>query len=95
VRRLAAKSVLPWLRKQVAGQDLPGTWWPPSCAIPRLADRPDRHTLGLGLLGTRGKVARVLNDCETYVQTLNQRFTGPLCHQRRARAPGGLRPGSA
>jgi len=77
IRRLAAKSVLPWLRKQVEGQDLPGD-------VPAAFLRNTRAWRTV-LTGTpsgwnswaRGKVARVLNDCETYVQTLNQRFTSP------------------
>jgi hypothetical protein len=77
VRRLAAKSVMPWLRKQVAEQDLPG-----DVEAAFLRNTRAWRTV---LTGTpsgwnswaRGKVDRVLNDCETYVQTLNQRFTSP------------------
>lgn len=90
VRRLAAKSVRPWLRKQVAGQDLPGD----------LVAAFDRNTRAWRTILTgapagwnswaRGKVAKVLDDCETYVQTLNQRFTNP----RDIREPDAPGPGS-
>jgi len=77
VRRLAAKSVLPWLRKRVAGQDLAG-----NVEAAFLRNTRAWRTV---LTGTpagwsswaRGKVARVLSACENYVQTLNQRFTSP------------------
>ena len=90
VRRLAAKSLRPWLRKQVAGQDLPGD----------LLSAFDRNTRAWRTIVTgapagwcswaRSKVAKVLDDCETYVQTLNQRFTNP----REIREPDAPGPGS-
>ena len=77
VRRLAANSVLPWLRRQVAGQDLPGN-------VIAAFERNTRawRTVFTGSPAgwnswARGKVAKVLDACETYVQTLNQRFTNP------------------
>jgi hypothetical protein len=95
VRRLAAKSVLPWLRKQVAGQDLPG-----DVVAAFLRNTRAWRTV---LTGTpagwgswaRGKVARVLNDCETYVQTLNQRYTGAHAINGEPAPPAGSEPGSA
>jgi GTPase SAR1 family protein len=77
IRRLAALSVLPWLRRQVAGQRLPGD---PVAAFLRNT-RGWRSviagtTAGWGT-GGRNRVAKVLRDCETYVQTLNERFTNP------------------
>jgi hypothetical protein len=78
VRRLAALSVLPGLRKQVAGKYLPGDV---EAAFLRNT-RAWRTVLAGTPTGwgswARGKVARVLNSCEEYVQTLNQRFTSPF-----------------
>lgn len=77
VRRLAAKTVLPWLRKKVAGQDLPGDVLGAFLNNTRawrtvLAGTPVGWNAS-----ARAKVARVLSSCENYVQTLNERFTSP------------------
>ena len=77
VRRLAAKSLLPWLRKQVEGQFLPGD----VVAAFERNTRAWRTVFGRSPVGWNGwartKVNKVLNDCEAYVQTLNQTFTNP------------------
>lgn len=78
VRRLAAKSVLPWLRRQVAGQDLPGDVEAAFLRNTRAWRTVLTGTPSGWTSWARGKVDRVLNDCETYVQTLNQRFTSPF-----------------
>lgn len=78
VRRLAALSLLPWLRKQLKGKYLPGDV--------ETAFLRNTRTWRAILVGTppgwsstaRAKVAQVLNDCEDYVQSLNQRFTSPF-----------------
>jgi len=77
VRRLAAKTVLPWLRKQVAGQDLPGDVLGAFLNNTRawrtvFAGSPVGWTSS-----ARVRVAQVLSSCENYVQTLNERFTSP------------------
>lgn len=77
VRRLAALSVLPWLRKEVARRRL-------SAGI---IDAFLRNTRSWRAVFT-GKpigwgreaddsIGRVLHDCERYVQSLNERFTNP------------------
>jgi hypothetical protein len=87
VRRLAALSVLPWLRKQVAGKDLPGD----VIAAFMRNTRAWRTVLAGAPKGwgswARSKVARVLNNCEEYVQTLNQRFTSPFAVNGEPKAP--------
>ena len=77
VRQLAAKSVLPWLRKQVEGQFLPGD----IIAAFERNTRAWRTVFSGKPVGwnsrARAKVQRVINDCESYIQTLNQRYTNP------------------
>jgi len=77
VRKLAELSVLPWLRKQVAAERVPGNVldaFVHNCRSWRavLTGRP----LGWNDWA-QGRVAKVLHDCEAYVQTLNERFTNP------------------
>ncbi|MGA7982277.1 MAG: dynamin family protein [Chromatiaceae bacterium] len=77
IRRLAAMSVLPWLRKQAAGEKLPGDVVAAFLRNTRrwrtvIAGRP----AGWGSWA-RSRVSKVLHDCETYVQTLNERVTNP------------------
>ena len=77
VRRLAALSVLPWLRKQVASKKLPVS----------IIDAFTRNTRSWRSVfsgkprgwsnAAEGAVGKVLHDCELYVQTLNERFTNP------------------
>jgi hypothetical protein len=77
VRKLAALSVMPWLRKQVARSQ------PPGHLIS--AFRANTRFLRPVILGapagwgafSQGRLEEVLHDCETYVQTLNERFTNP------------------
>jgi GTPase SAR1 family protein len=77
VRRLAAMSVLPWLRKQIASKDLPGDVEAAFLRNTRAWRTVLAGTPAGWSSSARAKVARVLNDCENYVQTLNQRFTSP------------------
>lgn len=95
VRRLAALSVLPWLRKQVAGKDLPGD----VVAAFLRNTRAWRTVLAGTPVGwtswARSKVARVLNQCEEYVQTLNQRFTSPFAVNGEPKAPADAGPSEA
>ncbi len=78
VRKLAALSVKPWLRKQVREERrLPGL----------VIDAFEANTRSwrVLLLGkplgwndwSEGRIAKVLHDCEAYVQNLNERFTNP------------------
>ncbi len=77
IRKLAALSVLPWLKKQAASEQLPGD--------PVAAFRFNTHKWHTGLSGrpqgwngwAEGRVSKVLHDCEEYVQRLNERFTNP------------------
>jgi hypothetical protein len=95
VRRLAAKSVMPWLRKRLAGQDLSG-----NVEAAFLRNTRAWRTV---LTGTpsgwsswaRSKVARVLSDCENYVQTLNQRFTSPYAVNGKPAATPAKTPGDS
>jgi hypothetical protein len=77
VRKLATLSVLPWLRKQVAAERVPG-----NVVEAFLFNTRSWRTVLTGKpLGwtdwSRGRVAKVLHDCEAYVQSLNERFTNP------------------
>jgi hypothetical protein len=77
VRKLATLSVLPWLRKQVAAERVPG-----NVVEAFLFNTRSWRTVLTGKpLGwtdwARGRVAKVLHDCEAYVQSLNERFTNP------------------
>jgi GTPase Era involved in 16S rRNA processing len=77
VRKLAAATVMPWLRKQVANKAPPGN----------LIDAFRYNTQSWMTVITgapagwstwsNGLIAKVLHDCESYVQSLNERFTNP------------------
>ncbi|EXJ15322.1 dynamin family protein [Imhoffiella purpurea] len=78
VRRLAALSVMPWLRKQAERHDPPGN---PIAAF-ESNTRFWRPTLLLGRAfgwnaTSRSAIDEVFQDCESYIQTLNERFTNP------------------
>jgi GTPase SAR1 family protein len=78
IRRLAAMTVMPWLRKQVAKETyLAGDVL---AAFRRNTQRWRtvfaRYPAGWGPW-SRNRVAKVLGDCEAYVQALNERFTKP------------------
>jgi GTPase SAR1 family protein len=81
IRKLAALSVLPWLRKQASREKLPGD----VVAAFRRSTRSWRTVIAGSPTGwgssARGRVAKVLQDCEKYVQTLNERFTNPAAPQ--------------
>lgn len=77
VRKLAAMSVLRWLRKQVARKNPPGNLVTAFQSNSRFF-RP----VILGRAAGWGKRARqqideVLQNCEIFVQTLNERYTNP------------------
>ena len=78
VRKLAALSVKPWLRKQVREERrLPG----------QVTDAFEANSRSWRVLlfgkplgwndWSEGRIAKVLHDCEAYVQNLNERFTNP------------------
>ncbi|NBC48065.1 MAG: dynamin family protein [Gammaproteobacteria bacterium] len=77
VRKLAALSVLPWLRKQMRDERLPGD----VLNAFQLNTRSWRTVFSGKPLGwndwSEGRVSKVLHDCEAYVQNLNERFTNP------------------
>ncbi|MBN2885319.1 MAG: dynamin family protein, partial [Chromatiaceae bacterium] len=77
IRKLALMSVYPWLRKQVERQQPPGQ----VLEAFRRNTRFWRSVLPGAPFGwnrkTRDSLARVLHDCETYIQSLNERFTNP------------------
>jgi len=77
IRRLAAKSLAPWIRKQQKKEGLRGD----------LVEAFGRNTrlwrtifagspVGWGI-GVKRRLQRVKEDCDSYVQTLNDRFTRP------------------
>ncbi|MBK5940743.1 dynamin family protein [Halochromatium roseum] len=77
LRKLAAFSVRPWLRKQLRDEKLPG-----NVLEAFQINTRSWQTFFLGKpLGwndwSEGRIAKVLHDCETYVQNLNERFTNP------------------
>ncbi|MEA3640988.1 MAG: dynamin family protein [Lamprobacter sp.] len=77
LRKLAVLTVLPWLRKQLRDEPLPG-----NLIDAFLANTRSWATFFGGKpLGwndwSEGRIAKVLHDCETYVQHLNERFTNP------------------
>jgi hypothetical protein len=77
VRKLAAMTVRPWLRKQAAAEKLPGNVLAAFDHNTRrwstvLAGKPSGWNAW-----AEGRVAKVLHDCEAYVQSLNERFTNP------------------
>jgi len=77
VRKVAALSVMPWLRKQVKNVQLPGD----------VLGAFEHNTQRWGTVfsgrpvgwnaWSEGRIAKVLHDCESYVQSLNERFTNP------------------
>jgi hypothetical protein len=77
MRRLAAGGVRKWLRRQLRDKELPGD---PLAAFDantkgfggELSGRP----MGLNQLSEE-RISKVLHECETYVQSLNERFTNP------------------
>jgi hypothetical protein len=77
IRKLAALSVLPWLKKQASSEELPGD------VVAAFRSNTSRWSTGfsgrpLGWNGwSEGRVSKVLHDCEDYVQRLNERFTNP------------------
>jgi hypothetical protein len=77
VRRLAARSLLGWLREQAAGRGFRGDL----IAAFAKSTRPWRSIFcrspaGWGRRSQR-HLARVLEETDNYVQTLNDRFTNP------------------
>ena len=77
VRHLAALSVMPWLRKQLARANAPGN----VLAAFQANTKPWRTVL-LGrpygwTASARSEIDEVFQGCETYIQTLNERFTNP------------------
>ncbi|MCG6896477.1 MAG: dynamin family protein [Thiocapsa sp.] len=77
VRTLAARSVLPWLRKQVALNNPPGNLLSAFQNNTRFY-RPVilGSPVGWGSKA-RAQINEVLQSCENYVQTLNERYTNP------------------
>jgi hypothetical protein len=77
IRKLAAMSVAAWLRKQVSRKNLPGDLM--------TAFRQNTRFYRPVILGTpagwnrktRAEINEVLQSCENYVQTLNERYTNP------------------
>ncbi len=76
-RRTAASMVRSWLRKQLKGKELPGDI---VAAFNRNAKRigPEFTGSARGVgAWSKNQLETVFNDCETYVQRLNERFTNP------------------
>jgi hypothetical protein len=90
-RRMAAWTVLPWVRKRAAAEDLRGDL----AAAFEANTRNLRPVFFGGLLGWGAGARRRLDDvrqaCDLYVQTLNDAFTNPSGRQNR-RAEGDLDP---
>lgn len=77
VRRIAAATVRRWLRRQVKGKNLPGDVLAAFTANTKRWGREfSGRPFGLGSW-SEGRIAKVLHDCESYVQSLNERFTNP------------------
>jgi hypothetical protein len=77
MRNLSAMTVRGWLRRQLKGKDLPGDVL---AAFAANTKRWGRELIGwpVGLSSSSdSRFAQVLHDCETFVQTLNERFTNP------------------
>ena len=77
VRKAAAATVMPWLRKQVAEKQPPGNVIEAFLQNTQrwrtvLTGKPDSWNSW-----SEGRVAKVLHDCESYVRSLNERFTNP------------------
>ncbi|MBK1708541.1 MULTISPECIES: dynamin family protein [Marichromatium] len=77
IRRLAALSVMPWLRKQVEKHNPPGD----VIGAFQRNTRFWRTVLSGSPIGwsrrSRNTIDEVLQNCENYIQTLNERFTNP------------------
>jgi GTPase SAR1 family protein len=77
VRKLSAMTVMPWLRKQLRNQKLPGD------IIGAFKYNTSRwHTIFASKPAgwnnwAEARLIKVLHDCESYVQSLNERFTNP------------------
>jgi hypothetical protein len=82
IRGLAARSLTPWLRGQVAQLKLRGD----VLSAFLKSTRPWRSIWHADPAGwtkrTRRQLARVIEDTDTYVQTLNDRFTNPSGDER-------------
>jgi hypothetical protein len=77
VRKLAAMSVEPWLRKQVARKNPPGNLMSAFRKNTRFY-RPVIIGRPVGWSGkARAQINEVLQNCENFVQTLNERYTNP------------------
>ncbi len=77
VRKLAAMSVEPWLRKQVARKNPPGNLMSAFKKNTRFY-RPVIIGRPIGWSSkTRAQINEVLQNCENFVQTLNERYTNP------------------
>jgi hypothetical protein len=77
VRSVSAASVRGWLRRQLKGKKLPGDLLAAFAANTKrwgreFAGRPFGYSSW-----SEGRIAKVLHDCESYVQSLNERFTNP------------------
>ncbi|MCG6860444.1 MAG: dynamin family protein [Chromatiaceae bacterium] len=77
IRRLAAKSLMPWIRRQQDKKDLRGDLSEAFGRNTRLW-RPifARSPVGWGA-GTKRRLHRVTQDANLFIQTLNDRFTNP------------------
>ncbi len=89
IRRVAALSVMPWLRKQVARSNAPGnviTAFQSNTRFWRtvLLGRP----IGWGSRA-RAELNEVLQSCENYIQALNEQFTNPKGVQDASWNPAG------
>ncbi|MGB5830985.1 MAG: dynamin family protein [Thiohalocapsa sp.] len=77
VRKLAAATVLPWLRSQLATKE------PPGDVIEAFLQNTRRWSTVLTgkpmgwSAWADSQIGKVLRDCESYVQSLNERFTNP------------------
>jgi hypothetical protein len=84
IRGLAARSLIPWLRDQAATLKLRGD----VLSAFRKSTRGWRSIWQGSPAGwgtrTRRRLAGVVEDTDTYVQTLNDRFTNPSGDQRTA-----------
>jgi len=77
IRRLAALTVLPWVRRHAASEDLRG-----DLVAAFRANTGNLHSVLLGGLvgwgpGARRRLENVREECDAYVQTLNDSFTNP------------------
>jgi GTPase SAR1 family protein len=77
IRRLAARSLLPWIRKQQKKEGLRGNLVAAFERNTRLwRTFFARSPVGWGS-GAKRRLHRVAEDCDSYVQILNDRFTNP------------------